>query len=306
MALLRRSSADGISTSAPSCLTPIRLHRCATTVRLWLTMVVVRLRACRRSTSLFSTSACTETPSASRPVPDYQAALASGIKGMRIGVLRHLYEEDVLTTSAVKTVMEAAFDVLRGLGAILEDARIRPASDYHAVKITGAESELYAVHEPVQRTRLGDFGEDFLSRALGALLIGGMDYVQSSRQRRVMIAEMEPLYACHDVLLTMGPGPAARLDAWRLINFWRRDSVTTPFNVTGGPALVQCIGFTEDGLPMSMQVVGRPFDDAKVMQVAHAYESATPWRSRRPAIDVHAPFSTALPPVPDPEKAEIG
>jgi aspartyl-tRNA(Asn)/glutamyl-tRNA(Gln) amidotransferase subunit A len=202
--------------------------------------------------------------------------------------------------------MEAAFDVLRGLGAILEDARIRPAGDYHAVKITGAESELYAVHEPVLRTRLGDFGEDFLSRVLGALLIGGMDYVQSSRQRRVMIAEMAPLYARYDVLLTTGPGPAARLDAWRPINFWRRDSVTTPFNVTGGPALVQCIGFTEDGLPMSMQLVGRPFDDAKVMRVAHAYESATPWRARRPAIDVHAPVSTALPPVPDPEKAEIG
>jgi len=243
--------------------------------------------------------------SASRPIPDYQAALAGGIKGMRIGVLRHLYEDDVPTTPAVKAAMEAAFDVLRGLGAILEDTRIRPASDYHAVKITGAESELYAVHEPVLRTRLGDFGEDFLSRALGALLIGGMDYVQSSRQRRVMIKEMEPLYARYDVLLTTGPGPAARLDAWRPINFWQRNSVTTPFNVTGGPALVQCIGFTEDGLPMSMQVVGRPFDDAKVMQVAHAYESATPWRSRRPAIDLDAPFSAALPPVPDPEKAEI-
>ena len=70
-----------------------------------------------------------------------------------------------------KAALEAAFDVLRGLGAVLEDANIRPAQVYHDVKITGAESELYAVHEPVLRTRLGDFGEDFLGRTLGALLI---------------------------------------------------------------------------------------------------------------------------------------
>ena len=244
--------------------------------------------------------------SASREIPDYQAALAGDIRGMRIGVLRHLYEDDVLTVPALKAAMEQAFDVLRGLGATLEDARIRPAVDYHAVKITGAENELYSVHEPVLRKRLADFGEDFLSRALGALLMSGADYMQASRQRRVMIQEMQPLYAKYDVLITTGPGPAARLDAWRPINFWQRNSVTTPFNVTGGPALVQCIGFTDGGLPMAMQIVGRPFDDAKVLQVAHAYENATPWRSRRPVIDPNEPFSTLLPPVPDPEKATIG
>ena len=63
------------------------------------------------------------------------------------------------------------------------------------MKITGAESELYAVHEPALRRRLNDFGEDFLGRTLGALLISGTDYVQSSRERRAMIAEMAPVYA---------------------------------------------------------------------------------------------------------------
>ena len=131
--------------------------------------------------------------SANRAVPDYRAALTGSIKGLRIGVLRHLYEEDVPTQPAVKAAMEAAFDVLRGLGAVLEDVRIRNAHDYHDVKITGAESELYAVHEPVLRKRLADFGEDFLGRALGALLISSSDYVQASRQRRLMIAEMQPV-----------------------------------------------------------------------------------------------------------------
>ena len=74
---------------------------------------------------------------------------------------------------STKAALEAAFDVLRNLGATLEDVRIRPAQDYYDVKITGAESELYAVHEPVLRQRLADFGEDFLGRSLGALLITG-------------------------------------------------------------------------------------------------------------------------------------
>ena len=242
--------------------------------------------------------------SALRSVPDYRANLGAGVKGLRIGVLRHLYEEDVPVAASVKAALEQAYDVLRGLGAIIEDVRIRPAADYHAVKITGAESELFAVHEPVLRQRLNDFGADFLGRALGALFIGGADYMQASRQRRVMIAEMAPLYDRFDVLVTAGPGPAARLDSWRTLNFWKNNSVTTPFNVTGGPALVQCIGFTDDGLPLSMQVVGRPFADAMVLRVAKAYEDATPWKSRRPLLEAGASPLPA-PPVPPPAKAEI-
>jgi aspartyl-tRNA(Asn)/glutamyl-tRNA(Gln) amidotransferase subunit A len=242
--------------------------------------------------------------SSGRAVPDYRASLSAGVKGLRIGVLRHLYEEDVPVAASLKAALEQAYDVLRGLGATIEDARIRPAADYHAVKVTGAETELFAVHEPVLRTRLNDFGADFLGRALGALLISGADYVQASRQRRAMIAEMAPLYHRYDVLLTAGPGPATRLDAWRTINFWQRGSVTTPFNVSGGPALVQCIGFTEDGLPLSMQVAGRPFADATVLRVAKAYEDATPWRQRRPALEAgDAPLPA--PPVPEPATGSI-
>jgi aspartyl-tRNA(Asn)/glutamyl-tRNA(Gln) amidotransferase subunit A len=121
-----------------------------------------------------------------------------------------------------------------------------------------------------------------------------------------MLAEMEPVYANFDVLVTATAGaPAPRLGTWRTIEFWKRASLTTPFNVTGGPALAQCIGFSAGGMPLSMQVVGRPFDDATVLRVAHAYEKATPWRAKRPHLDPHAEFSTVLPPVPDPEPAQI-
>jgi aspartyl-tRNA(Asn)/glutamyl-tRNA(Gln) amidotransferase subunit A len=245
-------------------------------------------------------------PASSAPsVPDYRAALTGSIKGLRVGVLRHLYEEDVPVPAVVRSAMNDALDVLKSLGATLEDTRIRSAQDYYDVKIVGAESELYSVHEPVLRKRLSDFGEDFLGRSLGALLMTGADYVAANRERRVMLAEVAPLYEKYDVLVTAGPGPAPRLDAWETINFWQKGSLTTPFNVLGGPALAQCIGYTADGLPLSMQVAGRPFDDAAVLRVAQAYEAATPWRARRPALDPNASFSTVLPPVPEPAKADI-
>ncbi len=202
----------------------------------------------------------------------------------------------------VSAALEEAFAVLRSLGATLGEVRLRPAQDYYDVKVTIAESELLAVHEQALRTRPGDFGEDFLGRVLPAVLISGRDYVQAQRERRRMLAEMAPVYANYDVLVTATAGaPAPRLGTWRTIEFWKRASLTTPFNVTGGPALAQCIGFSSNGLPLSMQVVGRPFDDATVLRVAHAYEKATPWRTRRPRLDPDAEFSTALPPVPDPE-----
>jgi len=244
--------------------------------------------------------------SAAFSVPDYRAALTRDIKGLRIGVVRHLHEDDCAVTPEVNAAVEEACGILQSLGATLSDVRLRPALDYYDVKITIAESELLAVHEQALRTRPGDFGEDFLGRVLPAVLISGRDYIQAQRERRRMLAEMAPVYAHHDVLVTAtAGGPAPRLGTWRTIEFWRRASLTTPFNVTGGPALAQCIGFSSNGLPLSMQIVGRPFDDARVLRVAHAYEKATPWRAKRPALDPAAGFSPALPPVPEPEPAQV-
>ncbi len=237
--------------------------------------------------------------------PDYRAELASGVSGLRIGVLRHMYEADLGCAETSRVAMEAALDVFRGLGAVLRDVRIRPAMEYYDVKIVGAESEVYAVHEPVLRQRLSEFGEDFLGRSLGAMFFSGADYMQASRTRRAMVEEMRPLYDQFDVLLAMGTGPAPPLAGHETLNFWRKGSFTTPFNVIGGPALSQCIGFSVEGMPLSMQIVGRPFDEATVLRAAAAYEAATTWRSRRPLLDPNGWFDPALPAVPAPATAEI-
>jgi aspartyl-tRNA(Asn)/glutamyl-tRNA(Gln) amidotransferase subunit A len=240
--------------------------------------------------------------SADRAIPDYRAALTRDIRGLRIGIVRHLYEDDIAVAPEVRAALEEAYAVFRSLGATLEDVRIRPAADYYAVKITIAESEQYAIHEEELRTRPSDFGADFLGRALPAVLYSGTDYVQAQRERRLMLAEMAPIYEKYDLLLTpTAPGPAPRLGTWRTISFWQNSSLTTPFNVTAGPALAQCMGFTPAGLPLSLQIVGRPFDEATVLRAAHAYEMATNWRSHRPTLDPGASFSNEPPPSVRPE-----
>ncbi|MCH7477490.1 MAG: hypothetical protein IIA14_05255, partial [SAR324 cluster bacterium] len=243
--------------------------------------------------------------SANRKVPDFRAALTGDVKGLRIGVVRHFFEEDVPAGDETRAAIDAALEVFTDLGAEVSEAHMRPAQAYYDVKITIAESELYSVHEHNLRSRPGDFGADFLGRVLAACLIRSADYVQAQRERRVMLAEMEALYAKFDVLVTAGPyGPAPRFEAHRTIHFWQKPSLATPFNVTGGPALVQCMGYSESGLPLSLQIVGRPFDEATVLRAADAYERATPWRQRRPQLQAGAPQATNKTPT-EPDAAEI-
>ncbi|ETW94163.1 MAG: hypothetical protein ETSY1_36085 [Candidatus Entotheonella factor] len=240
--------------------------------------------------------------SANVELPDYRAALTGDIRGLRIGVARHFHEGQPHVNPELVAAFEAALEVLRGLGAVVEDlaSPMRTPHEYQHIKVITAESELLSVHEGNLRSRPGDFGDDFLGRVLPACLLTARDYLNSQRERRTAIAEMEPIYAAHDVIASIGSGPAPELGTWRTIQFWQNGSITAPFNVTGGPALVQCIGHTASGLPLSMQLAGRPFDDATVLRAGHAYERATPWRERRPPLDPDAAFSTALPPVPEP------
>ncbi len=239
--------------------------------------------------------------SANIAIPDYRAALTGDIRGLRIGVVRHFWEEDLPANSEVRAAMEASIEVLTGLGATCEDVRMAPLQDYYDAKVVIAESELFSVHRKALSESPGDFGTDFLARSLPACLFTGADYVEAQRRRRLLLAAMAPIYQRLDVLITAGPyGPAPRLDAHDTINFWRKPNIATPFNVTAGPALSLCNGFSESGLPLAMQVVGRPFDEPTVLRVADAYERATPWRRRRPALEAGPDAERPAPDAPSP------
>ena len=151
--------------------------------------------------------------SSNRPLPDYRAGLSGDIRGLRLGVIRHFWEEDLPANVEVGESMEAALSVLEDLGATLEPVHLRSMQDYCDVKIIIGESELYAIHENDLIRRPGDFCDDFLGRCLPAILIGATDYVQAQRERRRMLAEMEPIYERYDALVTgrsVRPGAQAR------------------------------------------------------------------------------------------------
>jgi aspartyl-tRNA(Asn)/glutamyl-tRNA(Gln) amidotransferase subunit A len=238
--------------------------------------------------------------SANQPIPDYRAALTRDLKGLRLGVVRHFHEEDIQTDIAVVHAFDEAVAVMRELGATVDEVRLRPAKQYSDVKITIAESELFEVHAGALRSRPGDFGEDFLGRVLGAIFIAGSDYMAAQRERRTMLAEFGAVWRRFDaVLCPTTPGVAPRLGTWRTETFWQKASFTAPFNVSAGPALSVCMGF-EAGLPLALQIAGRPFDDATVLRIGHAYELATPWRAVRPVLDP-AILPPDLPGVPEPD-----
>jgi aspartyl-tRNA(Asn)/glutamyl-tRNA(Gln) amidotransferase subunit A len=222
-------------------------------------------------------------------VPNYSAGLKRAIKGLRIGVVRHYWEEDLPAHEDLHHAMDAAIDALKKLGAKVEDCRTRPMQDSLDVKVIIAETEIFSIHYQDLVNRPGDFGRDILGRMLPACLFQAADYVAASREHRRMILEGRRLYDQYDVLLTAGVGPAPRLDAYRTTNFWQRSNIFTPSNVTAGPALELCNGFSKTGLPLGMQVIGRAFDEATVLRVGHAYQQVTDWHLRRPKLAPGAP-----------------
>ena len=99
--------------------------------------------------------------STEHPVPDYRETLFDGVKGLRIGAIRHFWEQEQPASPALREAMESAIEVLRGLGAIVEEVRLRPLAHFNAVKIGLGETEAYAVHQSNAVARLNDFGLNF-------------------------------------------------------------------------------------------------------------------------------------------------
>jgi len=221
--------------------------------------------------------------SAAAPVPDYQAAIDGGVRGLRIGVVRHWHERDVTVSDATARGIDLAIEVFRSAGAELSDVTLAPLADYQAAGYLILLSEAYAVHEEWMRTEFNRYGEKLRHRmALGAFVTGA-DYVQATRRRRELCLQMTAAMAGVDILLTATQSSEAPpIDAVTTWANHERPPLTLPANVTGQPAMSVCSGFGEGGLPVAIQLMGRPFEEATVFRAAQAFEAATPWRERRP------------------------
>jgi aspartyl-tRNA(Asn)/glutamyl-tRNA(Gln) amidotransferase subunit A len=233
-------------------------------------------------------------------IPNYRAALARGVKGLKVGVLRQVWERDVPQPDEVRRAMEEAIALLTKLGVRCEDVRVRPTLDYSDVKVAIAETEIFSIHARDLISRPGDFGEDFLTRVLPACVFQSTDYVQASREHRRMLAEAEPLWRTYDALLSVVLGPAPRLDAHDSLRFWSKPGANPMANVLGGPSLALCAGFSAQGLPIGMQLMGRPFGEAEVLRLGHAFERASGTRARRPPLSAGATQPKIDPPRHEP------
>lgn len=227
-------------------------------------------------------------PTSSRaPVPDYSLSLREDIRGVKIGLPRHYFfdTDDPGVNPEVIAVVERAVTELEGLGARVEEVSL-PSLDYvRAANSVIMVSEAYAYHEPNLKTRPQDFGDIVRSRFRIGALLSAADYLQAQRVRAWARREFAQVLQKVDLLVTptmTQPAPAfAGYDPASTI---RGRSFTAPFNVTGLPAVSVPCGFTESGLPIGMQIAGKPFDEPGVIRAAYTYQQHARWHETRPPI----------------------
>jgi aspartyl-tRNA(Asn)/glutamyl-tRNA(Gln) amidotransferase subunit A len=223
--------------------------------------------------------------SATHPVPDYTALLGNSLKGARIGVIRHFHEQDYRAGDATLAAIRDAEAAFRDMGAIISDVTLSPLQDWHACGSLISITERAAAYEEWARARLGDFSERVQRRLMLGAMVSGVDYVQAVRRRRELRAELQSAMADLDVVITAGAaGEAPKLDDIPRWDVFATPSFTMPFNVSGYPAISVCAGFGPSGLPLSLQIAGKPFQESKVFQIADAFEKVAGTRSKRPPL----------------------
>lgn len=218
-------------------------------------------------------------------IPDYIGGIRAPLQGMRIGVLRHYWEEDIPVQPEHAAALEEAIRVFRSLGAQIAECRIRPVQDGFDIKVVIAESELFSIHQENLIRCPENFGRDFLGRALPACLFQSVDYVQALREHRRYLDTLKPVFERFDLLLASGFGAAPRFEEYRTENFWLKSNVCTPSNTGRTPALMLPCGFSTNGMPLGMQLIGPPAGDLRVLQAGHAFQSTTDWHRRRASLE---------------------
>jgi aspartyl-tRNA(Asn)/glutamyl-tRNA(Gln) amidotransferase subunit A len=247
-----------------------------------------------------------DATSVDTPVPDYAAGLTQGVRGLRVGVLE--YERAGMDPDVERAVRDA-IDVLRGLGATTEPVTL-PTADYglaayYIIAPAEASSNLarydgvkYGLRTPGKdlidmesRTRAAGFGAEVKRRImLGtyALSAGYYDayYGKAQKVRTLIRRDFEAAFEKVDVIVgPTTPGVAFKHgEKEDPLAMYLNDIFTVPANLSGNPGISVPCGFSANGLPIGLHLVGRAFDEATLLRVAHAYEQATSWRARHPEL----------------------
>jgi aspartyl-tRNA(Asn)/glutamyl-tRNA(Gln) amidotransferase subunit A len=224
--------------------------------------------------------------SARRAVPDFTAGLGRSLRGLKVGLVSHFHETDNPATPAVRGAIAGACDFFRGEGATVREVTLPSLQAFNAACHVILLVEACAVHRSGLEAAYHDYGALLRSRLLPGFLIAGTDYVQAQRCRRALTDAVRAAMAEVDILLTTAaPREAMPLAGDQTLRNLDLPPFTAPFNVTGQPAISVCAGFGEAGLPVSIQLAARPFEEPLLLAVADAYEKAHGWRAVRPALE---------------------
>jgi aspartyl-tRNA(Asn)/glutamyl-tRNA(Gln) amidotransferase subunit A len=215
----------------------------------------------------------------------FSSEIDRGIEGLRIGVLRHFYTRDMQADAEMTAGIDAAVMKLADLGAHVREIETAPLSEYTACNRVILTSEAFAIHENWIRERPQDYGALARERLMAGAFVRAADYINATRLRRKLADAFHALFTDVDVIVTASSmDPACRIDDTAAVDYTYARQARAPFNVTGSPALSVPAGFSRNGLPLSIQIVGKPFAEAMVYRVAHAYERATGWVERHPTL----------------------
>lgn len=216
------------------------------------------------------------------PVPDYTQGLDDGIQGLRIGVPRNYFFEHVSTD--VERGVRQAISVLEGLGASVREVEVPYAELTLATEWAILMPEASSYHQKHLRDRPDHYTPDVRELLEAGELIFATDYIKALRVRTLMQRAWADLLDEVDIVVTPGM-PCAAPEAGATDVTWEDGAaenitfaltrLTSPSNLTGLPTLAVPVGFDPAGLPVGMQIIGRPFEEATILRVGRAYEAAS-------------------------------
>ena len=218
------------------------------------------------------------------PVDEYLKELDQGVHGWRVALASGEFFEraDEEVGEAVKT----AAQIFSRLGAQVQPAELPGA--YEAAQANGllVPSDAAAFHRERLENRPEDFGEDVRKRLQNGAATSSTEYALARRTRTVLRRDFELFFSRYELLLTPAtPIPAPLREGEDAIERARLlTRFTSPFNLTGLPALSLPCGFTKQGLPIGLQLVAAPCAEAKLLRAAYAFEQATEWHMKRPIV----------------------
>ena len=231
----------------------------------------------------------TATPKVDGRPWNFQEMLLSdanrGIRGLRIGVIAHFHLHDSKADSEVVRGIDESLAVLRQLGAHVEEVSLPPLSLWTSCGRSIQQAEQFSIHETWLRDRPQDYCSISREKLLAGASMAASEYVRAKQQQTALGEEFAYLMKDFDAVVAVSGMtlPCAIDDATAVAQTYAR-SARMPFNLTGTPAMALPVGFTDDGLPLGIQVATKINDERMAFRVAAAYEAATKWNERHPMI----------------------